>query len=639
MEISFMTIKDIAKLAGVSPSTVSKIMNQKDDDIRPETRERVLKIVKDYNYTPYASVTASNQSTFTLGVLLNTAPQSSLLEGIVHAAQENGYSTMIYYSYGNMEQELKNISSLCSHHVDGIIWEPASDTSLSSMAVHLKASGIPFLTTGSFGGEASVSFPYAEYGGFMTRLFLEQGHTKIGCLVDNSASAAAFLSGCRECLFETQHLLDEDLIFSDINESLLYRINSRQLSGLLVFRYSQCLELYHAISALHYRIPEDLSFVTLQEVSEASLSYPGISACSFSLSSFGEYLCHRLIASLTKTDGPGGYIPDFSLNHTESLCPPYNSQIPRIVVVGSINMDTYLWVEHLPRTGKTVSTSKSSRHPGGKALNQAIGVTKLGHPVSLIGNVGSDLDADIIYRELAEHGIDTGGVKRCACLHTGNAYIIVEQSGESMISILAGANGCFTPSDVHGREDLFEQAGYCLIQSEVPMDTVEEACRLAHVHHAKTIFKPSACSHLSTGLLQYIDILIPNENELDELCPLKQTSMEEQAAYLCGLGIETVIVTLGEKGCYVQSGPLKKYFPAAEFTTVDNTGASDAFISALASYLLYGYSLEQSVKIATYSAGFCISRDGVVPALVEKNSLESYINQVDPSLLLHPVVL
>ena len=50
-----MNIKEIAELAGVSPSTVSKIMNHKDETISSETRERVLKIVKEYNYTPYAS--------------------------------------------------------------------------------------------------------------------------------------------------------------------------------------------------------------------------------------------------------------------------------------------------------------------------------------------------------------------------------------------------------------------------------------------------------------------------------------------------------------------------------------------------------------------------------------------------------
>ncbi len=97
--------------------------------------------------------------------------------------------------------------------------------------------------------------------------------------------------------------------------------------------------------------------------------------------------------------------------------------------------------------------------------------------------------------------------------------------------------------------------------------------------------------------------------------------------------METVIVTRGERGSYVKTKEWEDTFPAASFTSVDATGASDAFASALASYLLYGYTLKEAIRIATYAAGFCISREGVVPALIDKNSLESYISQKEPGLI------
>lgn len=106
-----------------------------------------------------------------------------------------------------------------------------------------------------------------------------------------------------------------------------------------------------------------------------------------------------------------------------------------------------------------------------------------------------------------------------------------------------------------------------------------------------------------------------------------------KTAFLLECGIEIVIATLGERGCYVRCVNLDKYFPAVPFPSVDNTGASDAFISALASYLLYGYSLEEAVQIATYAAGFCISREGVVPSLIDRRSLETYIKQQEKSLI------
>lgn len=102
---------------------------------------------------------------------------------------------------------------------------------------------------------------------------------------------------------------------------------------------------------------------------------------------------------------------------------------------------------------------------------------------------------------------------------------------------------------------------------------------------------------------------------------------------LLSCGVEIVIVTLGARGCYVKTREWSEYFSAISFPSIDNTGASDAFISAFASYLMMGYSIQNAVRIASYAAGFCIPREGIVPALIDKNSLESYIRQRNPELL------
>ena len=252
--------------------------------------------------------------------------------------------------------------------------------------------------------------------------------------------------------------------------------------------------------------------------------------------------------------------------------------------------------------------------------------------MTLIGNVGSDIDSASVYKTLKEYGVESFGVKRCNQEKTGKAFIFVESSGHSMISILSGANSILSPEDIKKRKRFFKNTGYCLIQSEIPLDTVAEACRTAHESGARTILKPSVCGAIPPEVLSMVDILVPNEEELNELCPGPST-LQEKTASLLECGIETVIVTLGENGCYVRSAGLEKHFPAVPFPSVDNTGASDAFISALASYLLYGCSMEEAVRIACYAAGFCISREGVVPSLIDKRSLETYIKQKEDSLL------
>ena len=141
---------------------------------------------------------------------------------------------------------------------------------------------------------------------------------------------------------------------------------------------------------------------------------------------------------------------------------------------------------------------------------------------------------------------------------------------------------------------------------------------------AQPILQPSL-------LLKYVDILVPNQKEINILCPGK--SLREQADTFLNAGVETVIITLGEQGCYLKTRQEEEYFPAQNFLAVDNTGAGDAFICTLAVYLQKGFSLSNTIRIATYAAGFCVSREGVTPALIDQSTLESYIRKKEPDLL------
>ena len=120
-----MTINEIAKLAGVSASTVSKIMNNKDSSISAETREHVLKIAKEYHYKPYASViTSASVKSLCIGVIFrNTSEYTLSTSGILGAAREEGYSVIFHESALSPEQEVKNIMALINLHVDGILWD------------------------------------------------------------------------------------------------------------------------------------------------------------------------------------------------------------------------------------------------------------------------------------------------------------------------------------------------------------------------------------------------------------------------------------------------------------------------------------------------------------------------------------
>ena len=261
-----------------------------------------------------------------------------------------------------------------------------------------------------------------------------------------------------------------------------------------------------------------------------------------------------------------------------------------------------------------------------------MGVAKLGNEVSLIGKVGSDYDSNLIYTCMEENQVDVQGLKRDAHRETGKAYIHVQNDGESMITILTGANQNLEPADVTSYEKAFEHSGYCLLQTEVPESAIETAASLAKKYGAENILKPAAMKSIRPSLMKLIDIFVPNRIEAELLCP-DIPDVEGKAEEFVKQGAKTVIITLGHSGCYLKDPSFQGYLPASPFPPVDTTGAADAFIAALAAYLSSGYSMEASARIAAYAAGFCVSRQGVIPALIDRNSLETYINRIEPELL------
>ena len=217
-------------------------------------------------------------------------------------------------------------------------------------------------------------------------------------------------------------------------------------------------------------------------------------------------------------------------------------------------------------------------------------------------------------------------------MQTGKAYIYIQGDGESTITILPGANAHLSSERIRHRRHLFQNAGYCLLSTEIPLEAAIEAARISHSCGAKNIVNPAALKLMPKELIPYTDIFIPNRKAAAALCP-DHHYIEDQADYFFELGIPVTIITLGHEGCYLRTEHTSRFFPAADVTAIDTTGGADAFISALAVYLTEGLPLEKAIEIATCAASFCVARLGVVPALVDKTTLEAYVSRVHPGLL------
>src|SRR4030067_3226790 len=120
------TIKQVARAAGVSTQTVSRVINDR-PDVSPETRERIQQVIKDLDYQPSALARSLiQQRSYTLGVVtagLKYIGPSRTLNGITSAAEEAGYSLLLKeLPRFDADDVVPIFQALLSRHVDGIIW-------------------------------------------------------------------------------------------------------------------------------------------------------------------------------------------------------------------------------------------------------------------------------------------------------------------------------------------------------------------------------------------------------------------------------------------------------------------------------------------------------------------------------------
>lgn len=635
-----MTIKDIAKLSGVSISTVSKIVNNKDKGINEETRKRVLKIVKEYNYTPYANVKSiNNTKTFIIGVILKENSKPNLfLNGLISIAQKKGYSIMIYTSSMQYDIELKNITSLIKNNVDGVIWETISEDSIKHKNL-FEENNIKIIYVNNLNIKDAYSLDFLNLGYISGQKLIDYGHKDIACLIrQNSLRSDYFLEGFKKSLFDNGLNFNLDMAL-DIDSSILKsKILSRDITAVISAHEQLGVNLIEYLNKINYQIPRDISIITLWDDATKRAEIPKYAGIKLPYFEFGEFVCKKIIDKCEKSEKnndihTNNIFPfEYKIENISNISGPFSKSKKQIIVVGSINVDTTLTIDELPQLGNTVITNEVIITPGGKGANEAIGVSKLAYPVSMIGKVGDDYDASIVYSYMQENKINIKSIKRISDLPTGRAYIHLRNDGESLITVSLGANNQLNSNDILEFENLFTNINFCLMQTEVPIDALLKAAQLSHKYGAKNMLKPATQTKINYKLMKKIDFFIPNLSEATTLCN-KKLSIPKMAEYFCSLGPETTIITLAEKGVYICSPDFCGYIPAVNFIPVDTTGGADAFISALAVYLSKNYPIQKAARIANYASAFCITKQGTIPALIDKNTLENYIKINEKNLL------
>lgn len=289
-----------------------------------------------------------------------------------------------------------------------------------------------------------------------------------------------------------------------------------------------------------------------------------------------------------------------------------------IVVVGSFVVGVTVRVPRIPVLGEGLIGDLFDMGPGGKGTNQAIAASRLGANVNLVALLGDDVFAAMADRVLADEGIGTDHIHHARDINTGVGLVTLLESGDNCIVGHLGANMLMRPAHVDQAEGVIAASDVVLTQFEVPLDTVARAMELGRQHGAMTIWNPAPAKHVPLDLLANVDLITPNETEARILLGLEPDDpipLDDLADRLAGLGVKTVIVTLGKDGALVITRDGRDKVPAPVVEALDPTGAGDTFNAALAVGLGKRLSLPEAVQQANYAGAYSVKHLGVIDGL------------------------
>lgn len=303
---------------------------------------------------------------------------------------------------------------------------------------------------------------------------------------------------------------------------------------------------------------------------------------------------------------------------------------PKIVVVGSSNMDLVVKAPRIPVVGETILGGDFLMIPGGKGANQAVAAAKLGAEVYFVAKLGNDVFGEQSLANFMRESIHTDYVTQTSEAPSGVALITVDQKGDNVIVVAPGANRKLSPEDVEKARPAIASSGAVVAQLEGPMQTVEFTARLAHRSGVPFILDPAPAQKLSPELLERVEVLTPNETEAQILTGIEVTdedSARMAAEKLLACGVKAVVLTMGAKGFLLRDNKNMEFVPALKVNAVDTTAAGDAFTGALAVGLAQGKALRDAALLANHVAALSVMTMGAQSSMPGAGQVECFIKQ------------
>jgi LacI family transcriptional regulator len=283
-----ITIKDVARKAGVSISTVSRVINDS-KPVTDEIKQRVLNVIEETGYVPNplarSLVTKKSQLIGVIVPEVSDSFVSEIVNGIEEVAKMYDYDILLANTYSDKEQELKSINLLRAKQVEGIVmmsWLIGEEHINFINKCQIPATYISKTARGFDVHSVSISNTKATYD--MTKYLIEKGHQKIGFIMtseDTTVMEKERYTGYENAMNEANLKIYEELVKSGDTEydggykGMNEILKSKNIpDAVFVTGDEAAIGAMNAIFDAGYRVPEDISVAGFNDVKLASIYRP-----------------------------------------------------------------------------------------------------------------------------------------------------------------------------------------------------------------------------------------------------------------------------------------------------------------------------------------------------------------------------
>lgn len=287
-----ITIREIAKKAGVCEATVSRVLNNS-SLVRPETRQRVEAVIQEMNYTPSMAARAlSNRKTSTIAVIIPDITNpffSDAICGISQIINPSEYSLIFFDTNENPLQEIKALNTALSYMVSGIIYCPQSETNdVGEQIQELKKRNMPvvFLDREIEGLDCSGVFTDGYRGAYEAVAALIEGGNRRVAIVHGPVSThpgRSRLQGYRDAMRDAGlEVLPQYVKAGDFKQEtargLMLELLKEPVMPDAVFSCNNLMSIgcMEAIEERGLRVPEDIAFAGFDELDRYDLLGQGL---------------------------------------------------------------------------------------------------------------------------------------------------------------------------------------------------------------------------------------------------------------------------------------------------------------------------------------------------------------------------